>query len=160
MQLHTAAQAIAHRLYKKLEDHDLFGPCFSYNNCYFSFMNGEPVTVERFVEGQFVKFVNNNGKPCLPEPGQKDLLAKAETLCHFSYVDSNQKLMLVDIQGAGYKLYDPEIATQEDEASSENFFCGGNLYNMAFENFFAVHKCNVYCDALDLPEVVFDSTEE
>ena len=35
----------------------------------------------------------------------------AETLSHFSYVKSQQNLLLVDIQGSGWRLYDPEIAT-------------------------------------------------
>ena len=41
----------------------------------------------------------------------KELQLKAECLVHFTYESTNQKLMLLDIQGSGYQLYDPEIAT-------------------------------------------------
>lgn len=36
---------------------------------------------------------------------------KAESLAHFSFVKSNNRLLLVDIQGSDYNLTDPEIAT-------------------------------------------------
>ena len=36
---------------------------------------------------------------------------KAECLSHFSFEKSDKKLMIVDIQGSGANLYDPEIAT-------------------------------------------------
>ena len=40
-----------------------------------------------------------------------EIYAKAESLSHFSYNESNKELMLLDQQGADYRLYDPEIAT-------------------------------------------------
>ena len=36
---------------------------------------------------------------------------KAEALAHFSYVVSKQKFLLADIQGIGFNLWDPEIAS-------------------------------------------------
>ena len=41
------------------------------------------------------------------------LIEKAECLVHYSYDSSNRKLMIIDIQGSNYHLYDPEIATEE-----------------------------------------------
>ena len=61
--------------------------------------------------------------------------------------------MLLDIQGSGYTLYDPEIATRElrdDEDDNGNvgemYFCAGNLTFMAIEAFCHSHKCSKFCE--------------
>ena len=41
---------------------------------------------------------------------QKICLQK-QCLVHYTYASSNQQLMLLDVQGSGYCLCDPEIAT-------------------------------------------------
>ena len=41
------------------------------------------------------------------------MFEQAEALVHFSNDASNEKFHLVDLQGADYKLYDPEIETIE-----------------------------------------------
>ena len=48
----------------------------------------------------------------------------AQCLTHFSYEKSDKKLMLVDIQGSGYDLFDPEITSQGLlDGSSEVLYC-------------------------------------
>ena len=66
---------------------------------------------------------------------------KAKCLTHFSQQKSDKKLMLLDIQGSEYELFDPEIA-------SHKLFDGsvGNLSQMTIEKFLLGHKCNVFCD--------------
>ena len=54
--------------------------------------------------------------------------------------------MLLDIQGSGYDLFDPEIASEDLFDNSEILYCAGNLFKMATGNFVAKHKCNVFCD--------------
>ena len=54
--------------------------------------------------------VNNDGSICEP---CSELTEKAERLAHFSYCKSNNQLMVVDMQGSGYTLFDPEIASKE-----------------------------------------------
>ena len=49
----------------------------------------------------------------------KTIFEKAECLVHFSYVESPKKLMLLDLQGAEYNLYDPEIATTQWHQDNE-----------------------------------------
>ena len=62
---------------------------------------GEVVTVEEFIEGDFIKYVNNTGERCV----DNNLIAdKAEAFCHYSYEKSEGKLMVVDIQGSEYIL--------------------------------------------------------
>ena len=147
-QMHMAAQAIANRLTKKsmqLTEQQWF----VYGNAYFSMLGNEPVTVELYVEGDFIKYVNNDGQIGQLIPGKKMLYEKAEALTHFSHEESDGRLLLVDLQGSGYKLYDPEIATpipnqlENVDDDNERSFCGGNLNEMAFDNFFNAHKCNI-----------------
>ena len=59
----------------------------------------QPVTVKEYVEGEFQKYVNNNGMriTSLAE-GFDEIYAKAQCLVHFSYHISERKLMLLDIQ--------------------------------------------------------------
>ena len=47
-------------------------------------LGNEPVTVELYVEGDFIKYVNNDGQIGHPIPGKKMLHEKAEALTHFS----------------------------------------------------------------------------
>ena len=81
---------------------------------------------------------------------------KAECLSHFSFEKSDKKLMIVDIQGSGANLYDPEIATMELLADGK-IFCAGNLSKTAIDAFSLQHVCNKYCKILELaPLLVSD----
>lgn len=71
-------------------------------------------------------YINNDGKICSSK--NKMISAKAECLAHYSYEKSNHQLMLLEIQGCGYRLFDPEIASTtllDDE--NEFLFTAGNL---------------------------------
>ena len=61
VQMHAAARAITYRCYKSIKERELFGVFFSYNNIYFSQIENEAVTVERFIPGIFTKYINNTG---------------------------------------------------------------------------------------------------
>ena len=53
---------------------------------------------------------------------------KAECFAHFIYEKSQGKLKVLDVQGGGLNLYDPDIASTElthDQGSPH--FCNGNL---------------------------------
>ena len=56
----------------------------------------EFVTVDKFIPGDFIKYMNNTGERCV-EAGD-DGGDKAECLCHFSCEKSERNLMVVDIQ--------------------------------------------------------------
>ena len=75
---------------------------------------------------------------------------KAECLSHFSFEKSDKKLMIVDIQGGGANLYDPEIATMELLADGKILFCAGKLSKTAIDAFSLQHVCNKYCKILEL----------
>ncbi len=81
--------------------------------------DGEVVSVEEFVEGEFTKYINNNG---LLYGSVTEMRNKAESLAHYSYVRLNKELTVVDIQGCGYSLFDPEIASKELKGDDECCF--------------------------------------
>ena len=89
----------------------------SYKDIYYTELDGVSVTLEEFVEGDFVKHINNNGicvdlgEDC--DVATRTINEKAQCLVHFSYPATDGKMMLVDIQGSKYQLYGPEIATKE-----------------------------------------------
>ena len=128
-----------------------FGGTFTYNKVFFSSMGNEFVAIETFIDGPFVKLINNHGFIC--SEGVSELSMKAETFSHYTYKKSNTQLMVLDIQGVhvGYTLCDPEIAsTIHTDIANKFYFCTGNLSTKAIKTIFAQHKCNKYCKLLNL----------
>ena len=156
VQMHAVARHIASKFNLKVAAE--FGKCFKYNRCYYTSVNDQPATVEEFVPGSFTKIINNNGIiiPFAEDADDeiKQMPLKAECLVHYSYESSNRKLMLLDIQGMGYQLFDPEIATNkvQDEEDSIVYFCCGNCSSVGIDAFLAAHKCNKYCKLMGLAE--------
>ena len=76
-----------------------------------------------------------------------------QQVVHFSYTFSEKKMMLVDLQGSMFKLYDPEIATSEFPSDTdESYFCAGNLSRVSIDTFFREHECNKYCELMGLKD--------
>ena len=158
MEIHARKQiqmhAVASHLTKcfKSKAPSEFGENFAYNQVYYSKFNDEPVTVEELVSGSFYKYVNNDGTCIVLKDEDKDIFLKAQCLMHASYLFSNKELMLLDIEGSGYTLYDPEVATTtiQDDDDKEIYFCCGNVSTEGIEIFLGQHKCNKYCTMLDL----------
>ena len=67
--------------------------------------------------------------------------------------------MIADLQGVGYQLCDPEIATQtivegksdKSKMLVEYLFCTSNL--STFENVEREHVCNKYCTKLEVTQL-------
>ena len=141
----------------------IFPRHFSYDTSYFVTLDNEPITVERFVDAKFKKYVINDGNSCQKVLGKSSIFKQAETWVHFFYKASNEKFLLNDLQGAHYKLYNPEIATIEtliETPSAEEFFCTGNLRETAINIFFAENKCNVFCLDLKMAKIELCEREE
>ena len=67
-----------------------YGPHLIYKNI---FLGKTDETVVEFVSGEFIKYINNNGIPCI---GENNIIGqKAQCLSHFSYQRSGAKLMVV-----------------------------------------------------------------
>ena len=157
VQMHTVARNIAQRFAKNTPKE--FGCTFEYGKVFYSQYKDLPVTVEEFVEGDFYKYINNDGE-CGSSTldDLKIVFLKAQTLVHYSYLLSEKRFMLLDIQGSMYKLYDPEIATNDLTDNDELYFCSGNLSVLAIGAFRKEHTCNCYCRMMKLEKITDSET--
>jgi hypothetical protein len=151
VQMHSLAQNFALQLKEKIckEKLQKFGDTFEYKNVYMGKVDGGGcVTVEEYIDGDFIKYLNNNGDLCKEI---NVMVEKAECYAHFTYEKSEGKLIVLDLQRSNYTLYDPEISSSEllgDDGEMQ--FCNGNLAATATANFFSNHHCNFYCKLLKL----------
>ena len=161
VQMHSVARNITQRFSTKIPAE--FGDTFSYGKVFYSMLENVPVTVEAYIPGEFVKYINNDGE-CIDSPNEEldELFLKAQCLSHFSYEYSNKELMILDIQGSGYSLYDPEISTSRMEVDcskssnvgDEAYFCAGNLSIVGINEFKTQHICNKFCQMMELSVLV------
>ena len=154
VKMHNLAKNFALRMESEVTKKSVeekFGKVMNDNNIYLGKLPcGEVVTIEEYVQGEMTKYINNDGIPC---PGNPVILQeKAECLVHFSFEDSNHEVMLIDLQGVEYSLFDPEIAstTITDDVDNEFMFTTGNLSKRAIDNFSNKHSCNSYCKYIGL----------
>ena len=90
VQMHMLAKNLAEQVKKKLkEDGKLedYGKTLQFKKIYM--VQPGNIIVEEFVEGEFVKFLNNTGVVC---GNDSELCQKAGSLTHFSYQKSNKQL--------------------------------------------------------------------
>lgn len=130
-----------------------YGPHLCYTKVYFGKLREECITVESFLDGEFQKHINNTGE--ISSETKTDLTLKAESFTHYTYEKSNKELMVLDIQGIGHQLIDPEIATSSlmDPDHTHIYFCCGNLSVTAIDKFLEVHTCNRFCAMLGLSPI-------
>ena len=117
----------------------------------------EYVTIEEKLEGDFSKYLNNDGV-CIEDT--PDLVDQAYCLAHFSFETSEEKLLLTDIQGCGMKLTDPEIASSDFHVNKKALFCIGNICRKAIKNFGCTHECNRFCTIAGLTPLDLKKFEE
>ena len=154
VQMHLLARNFALQLedqVTKSDAADEFGDFLSYRKIFHGETDGgKYVAVEEFIPGCFTKYINNTGLSSITTESSNDsaniIGLNAECLVHFSYQKSGKQLMVVDIQGNGYDLFDPEIASTELVDKDMNYlYCTGNLSEVAISAFVNQHKCNRYC---------------
>jgi len=159
VQMHMLAQNLCNQLEKELKREsvlELYGATLKYNKIYLGKIMDDKlndfqwVTVEEFIPGEFTKYINNDGELC----GDDSMVRqKCESLAHYSYERSSHELMVVDMQGNGHDLYDPEVASSTLQKDGELLFTTGNLSTQAITKFFVAHKkCNAYCQYLGLKQ--------
>lgn len=154
VQMYNLARNLAARLQQEFAEagnSDKFGTLLNYNKVFFGKCGYEIVTVEEFIGGKFDKHINNTGNIC--GDTESDVCQKAECLVHYTFEKSDKQLMLLDIQGCNYTLFDPEVATTESVSDGEYLFCAGNLSSAAIETFINSHICNEFCKLLGLPNM-------
>ena len=61
--------------------------------------------------------------------------------------------MVLNIQGIGNILCEPEIGTEDMVDIDDDFlFCLGDLATNVIQAFLGAHECNAYCQAVNLPD--------
>ena len=151
VQMQSLARNIAETLYARVKAvcQDEFGQSFIYTDIFMAKLeNGEFVAIEEYIDGKFTKYINNTGLVC--GANASDVSKKAECLVHYSYEKSSKQLMLLDIQGSEYTLFDPEIASATLQVDKEYLFGVGNLTSHAIETFVENHVCNKFCTLVGL----------
>uniref|UniRef100_A0A8C6P561 non-specific serine/threonine protein kinase n=1 Tax=Nothobranchius furzeri TaxID=105023 RepID=A0A8C6P561_NOTFU len=101
--------------------------------------NGQWLTIERNLTGDFRKYNNNTGEEIAPCCSLEDLLL---AFSHWTYEYSCKELMVLDMQGVGEELTDPTVITM--------VFGPDNLGDAAIKGFVQKHSCNLCCHRLGL----------
>uniref|UniRef100_A0A7N5ZUU1 non-specific serine/threonine protein kinase n=1 Tax=Anabas testudineus TaxID=64144 RepID=A0A7N5ZUU1_ANATE len=94
--------------------------------------NGQWLTIERNMFGDFRKYNNNTGEEITPYCSLEEVLL---AFSHWTYEYSGRELLVLDIQGISFycMLFGPD-----------------NLGDAAINSFLQKHTCNVYCQRLGL----------
>lgn len=111
-------------------------------------------TVEPMLVGSYKKHSDNDGhRDRLGEDGEDEV---AQAFSYFSYVRSNNLLMVCDIQGVPGGAYtDPQVHSWDG-----NGFGAGNNGRQGMERFLASFSYNLLCEALQLPRAKEETDEE
>ena len=102
VQMHEVARHLTKKLQKSAPS--AFGETFHYNKVFYTRFHNQPATIEEYIKGTFVKYINNNGcstGSVNSSPAKENIIHdKAEALAHYSYFITEKKMMLLDIQGS------------------------------------------------------------
>ncbi|XP_078106014.1 transient receptor potential cation channel subfamily M member 6 [Sander vitreus] len=119
--------------------------------------NGQWLTIERNMTGDFRKYNNNNGEEIAPCCSLEETLL---AFTHWTYEYSGRELLVLDIQGVGEELTDPTVITADDQRG-EMLFGPDNLGDAAVSGFLQNHCCSTCCHRLGLTDLrmCWDSSE-
>ena len=107
----------------------------------------------KVIQGTLQEYINNDGAIVNRVETSSKGLKKVEAFVLYTYKKSKCNLMVLDIQGIGNILCDPEIATEDIvDIDDEFLFCLGNLAINAIQAFLGAHECNAYCEAVNIPD--------
>uniref|UniRef100_A0A673CCH1 non-specific serine/threonine protein kinase n=1 Tax=Sphaeramia orbicularis TaxID=375764 RepID=A0A673CCH1_9TELE len=109
--------------------------------------NGQWLTIERNMSGDFRKYNNNTGEEIAPCCTLEEMLL---AFSHWTYEYSCRELLVLDIQGVGEELTDPTVIMAEDRSRVEMLFGPDNLGDTAINGFLQKHSCNTCCRRLGL----------
>uniref|UniRef100_A0A3Q1EW81 non-specific serine/threonine protein kinase n=1 Tax=Acanthochromis polyacanthus TaxID=80966 RepID=A0A3Q1EW81_9TELE len=114
--------------------------------------NGQWLTIERNMCGDFRKYNNNTGEEIAPCCSLEEVLL---AFSHWTYEYSRRELLVLDIQGVGEELTDPTVIMADDQSGSrgEMLFGPDNLGDAAINGFLQKHSCSVCCRRLGLKDL-------
>ena len=147
VQMHTLARHFAMMFNDECPQN--FGENFHYTKLFYAKLESEAITIEKYIDGAFTKYINNTG--AINHKDESEAAKKAQTFAHYSYIKSGKQIMVLDLQGVGFYLCDPEIASSTLRADDSSiYFCAGNLSKTAIGTFLEQHRCNEFCRSLNL----------
>lgn len=109
---------------------------------------GELLCLEPYLEGEYVKHNDNAG-----HNETEDEVAAA--FSYFTYVTSNNLLVVCDIQGVGTFYTDPQIHTFDGQG-----FGLGNFGAEGIIKFLKSHRHSLFCEKLGLPSQDVNLSDE
>uniref|UniRef100_A0A3B4GLA4 non-specific serine/threonine protein kinase n=1 Tax=Pundamilia nyererei TaxID=303518 RepID=A0A3B4GLA4_9CICH len=109
--------------------------------------NGQWLTIERNMSGDFMKYNNNTGEEITPCCSLEEMLL---AFSHWTYEYSRRELLVLDIQGVGEELTDPTVIMAEDQSRGEMLFGPDNLGDAGINGFLQKHSCSAWCHRLGL----------
>ncbi|XP_076020867.1 transient receptor potential cation channel subfamily M member 6 [Genypterus blacodes] len=114
--------------------------------------NGQWLTIERNMAGDFRKYNNNTGEEIAPCCSLEEMLL---AFSHWTFEYTCRELLVLDLQGVGEELTDPTVVMAEDQSGSrgEMLFGPDNLGGAAIKGFLHKHTCNACCHRLGLTEL-------
>ena len=149
IQSHTVARYLCQKFAYKVKEK------LSYDEVYLGIdaMSKELYFVERFVPNatkNCKKYINNTGVLYKDEDlKQQDL---AEAFSHFTFEETNHRLMVLDIQGWPPYLIDPSVTSAEVKNEQDIWMYSiDNAGIVGIETFLGNHLCNNFCKILNLP---------
>ncbi|CAN9513433.1 unnamed protein product [Ophioblennius macclurei] len=114
--------------------------------------NGQWLTIERNISGEFRKYNNNTGEEITPCCSLEEMLL---AFSHWTFEFSRRELLVLDIQGVGQELTDPTVIMADDQSGSrsEMLFGPDNLGDVAIDGFLQKHSCGLCCRKLGLKDL-------
>ncbi|XP_026176429.1 transient receptor potential cation channel subfamily M member 6 isoform X2 [Mastacembelus armatus] len=114
--------------------------------------NGQWLTIERNMSGDFRKYNNNTGEEITPCCSLEEMLL---AFSHWTYEYSCRELLVLDIQGVGEELTDPTVIMADEQSGSRGVMLFGpdNLGDAAISSFLQKHSCNDCCLRLGLKDL-------
>ena len=129
------------------------------------------ILVENFLKGKFVKYNGNNGflnKDADENASNISLNCGValftdflQAFSHWTYVRTDQKLILCDLQGVlnqegrrpRFQLTDPVICSNKRKSKIRRPYGRTDLGLRGIRSFTKNHKCNIVCRCLGLPKI-------
>ncbi|GKY93689.1 hypothetical protein MPSEU_000336100 [Mayamaea pseudoterrestris] len=128
--------------------------------------------VEEYLDGKWTKYNGNSGYVCKTRPLSKRIRLVTgtvylddflHTFSHWTYVDSNEELLVCDLQGVlneegqtlRYRLTDPCICNRKTKQNGNKKNSGHRRTDLGMTgigHFFRTHECNAVCRALKLDQ--------
>uniref|UniRef100_A0A8C7YRL0 non-specific serine/threonine protein kinase n=1 Tax=Oryzias sinensis TaxID=183150 RepID=A0A8C7YRL0_9TELE len=150
IQQQRAAQKMM-QVFNQIKPHDMHPtPRFLDVSLVLWHSNGQWLTIERNMTGDFRKYNNNTGEEITPCSSLEDMLL---AFSHWTYEHSCKELLVLDIQGVGEELTDPTVIMADDQRWRDLLFGPDNLGVAAINGFLQKHTCNLCCHRLGLKDL-------